>query len=125
MYRILALSQDKDLYAGIKDFSEGISKVEIKIFSNSIDLLEKFSSLHTELVILDIDLINEQVLQLINILQAIKRNVSIILILSLDKMPICSTAFAMGVASYLIKPVSTQNVSDLIASAIGKKMNRT
>jgi len=123
MYRILALSHDQDLYAGVKDFSEGSSEIEIKTFNNSIDFLENFSSLHTELVILDIDLLNEQVLQLINILQSIKRNARIILILSQDKMSVCSAAFSLGVASYLIKPVSTRNVYDVIVSAIEKKTN--
>lgn len=124
MYRILALSQDKDLYAGVRDFLGDSSDIEIKIFTNNLDFLEKFSSLHTELVILDIDLLNEQVLKLINILQSIKRNSQIILILSKDKMAICSTAFSLGVVSYLIKPVSTKNVYDVISTALQKQINR-
>jgi len=124
MYRILALSQDKDLYAGVRDFLGDSSDIEIKTFTNSLDFLEKFSSLHTELVILDIDLLNEQVLKLINILQSIKRNSQVILILSKDKMGICSAAFSLGVVSYLIKPVSTKNVYDVISTTLQKQINR-
>lgn len=118
MYRILALSQDKDLYAGVKDFLESSKDIEIKTFVNSLDFLEKYASTHTDMVILDIDLLNEQVLKLISILQSIKRNAHILLILSKDKMSICSAAFSRGVISYLIKPVSTRNVYDMISTTL-------
>lgn len=123
MYRVLALSQDKDLYAGVRDFLGDSSDIEIKTFTNSLDFLEKFSSLHTELVILDIDLLSEKVLKLINILQSIKRNSQIILVLSKDKMGICSAAFSLGIVSYLVKPVSTRNMYDVISTALQKQSN--
>jgi DNA-binding NtrC family response regulator len=121
MYRILALSQDKDLYAGVRDFLESSKDIEIKTFVNNLDFLEKYASVHTDMVILDIDLLNEQVLKLINILQSIKRNSQILLILSKDKMSICSAAFSRGVISYLIKPVSTRNVYDMISTHLRMK----
>jgi len=75
------------------------------------------------LVILDIDLLSEQVLKLINILQSIKRNSQIILVLSKDKMAICSAAFSLGIVSYLVKPVSTRNMYDVISTALQKQSN--
>jgi response regulator of citrate/malate metabolism len=77
-------------------------------------------SLHSELVILDLDLLGEQVTHLMNVLRNIKKNVQFILILSTDKMPICPEAISLGVISYILKPCSAKNLGNLIQSTLNK-----
>ncbi len=118
MERILALTNEKELFSGIQEKIQDRTEIDIKTCIDNLNLIEKFVSQHTELVILDIDLLKDRVIKLINILRAINKNLKIILILSNDKMSICSTVLSLGVVSYLIKPVSIDNLSKIISATL-------
>ena len=118
MERILALTTEKDLFTGIQEKIQDNADIDIKTCIDNLNLIEKFVSQHTELVILDIDLLKEKVIKLINILRSINKNLKIILILSNDKMSICSGALSLGVVSYLIKPISINNLAKIISATL-------
>lgn len=122
MERVLALTTEKELFEQIQERFEEQTAIDIKTYIDNLNLIEKFISQHTELVVLDIDLLNETVIRLINILRTINKNLKIILILSSDKMPICSQALSLGVVSYLIKPVSIENLSRIISATLRIKL---
>ncbi len=118
MYRVLVLSEEKVLFEKIVNMIGQQEEIEISTCPDSLDLLEKFFSLYTELVVLDLDLLNNQIMKLINILHSFKKNLKIILILSEEKMSICPSVCSLGVVSYLIKPFSLKNAADIISSAL-------
>jgi len=118
MERILALTNEKDLFYGIQEKIKDKTNIDIKTCIDNLNLIEKFVSQHTELVILDIDLLNDRVIKLINILRSINKSLKIILILSNDKMSICSHALSLGVVSYLIKPISIDNLTKIITATL-------
>ena len=121
MKRIMALSEEKKMFDNVLLKIKKDNYLELKIFSDSLNLIDDFVTHHTELVILDLDLLNEKIIKLINTLKTIKKNVQIILILSKDKMPICTKALSLGVLTYFLKPISPTNMSNLILSALKTK----
>jgi len=122
MDRILALTNEKELFSEIQEKIQDRTEIDIITCMDNLNLIEKFVSQHTELVILDIDLLNEKVIKLINILRAINKNLKIILMLSNDKMSICSLALSLGVVSYLVKPVSNDNLTKIISATLKIKI---
>lgn len=121
MDRILVLTTEIDLFAKIQKKIEEGNEIQITTCNDSLNLMEKFVSQHTELVILDIDMLKERVVKLINILRTMRKNLQIILILSQDNMSICSDALSLGVVSYLIKPLSTDNLHKIISATLRVK----
>lgn len=121
MDRILVLSTEIDLFKKIQKRFEEVSEIQITTCDDSLNLMEKFVSQHAELVVLDIDMLKEGVVKLINILRTMKKNLQIILMLSQTNMSICSEALSLGVVSYLIKPVSTDNLHKIITATLRVK----
>lgn len=118
MNRILALSKEKKLFSEIQTGLNKNIPLELITFPDTLNLIEKYVSIHIQLVILDIDLLNGQLVKLINILRSINKNVKIILISSKDKLPVCSKALSLGILSYLLKPVSVTSLTNLILSSM-------
>lgn len=118
MDNILVLTNETDLFVKIQKKVEEVNEVQITTCDDNLNLVEKFISQHTELVILDIDILKERVVKLINILRTMKKNLQIILILSPENMSICSNALSLGVVSYLIKPVSMDNLHKIITATL-------
>lgn len=121
MYRALALTEEESLLAGVQKMTASGKKFEVKTFTDPLLFLENFLSLHSETVILDIDLLDEQVIRLIHIIRLISKSTPVILILSKEKMPICLTVFSLGIVSYLIKPLSAEALYDYISSTLKLK----
>ena len=121
MDRILILSTEIDLFEKIQEKFEEADEMQITACDDSLNLMEKFVSQHAELVVLDIDMLKEGVVKLINILRTMKKNLQIILMLSQANMAICSEALSLGVVSYLIKPVSTDNLYKIITATLKAK----
>lgn len=118
MYRALALTEEESLLDEVQKMTTSSKKFEVKTFTDSLLFLENFLSLHSETVILDIDLLGEQVIRLIHIIRLISKSTPVILILSKEKMPICLTVFSLGIVSYLIKPLSAEALFDYISSTL-------
>jgi response regulator of citrate/malate metabolism len=122
MERVLVLTEDEQLFFKLKKkFREG-PEIQIVTCTDSLNLIENYTSQHSELVILDIDMIKTGVGKLINILRSIKKNVQFILILSKENMSICSDVLSLGVVSYLIKPVSIDNLGKIVLATLKIKI---
>jgi response regulator of citrate/malate metabolism len=118
MHQVLALTDEKELMIQIEDSINSHSSIQILVSSDYLDLVENYQRRHALLVILDVDLLNGRVLQLINVLRAMKKDCRILLMLSPDKMSLCSRAVSQGMVSYLIKPICIQNARNIICSAL-------
>lgn len=116
--RILALTDEDHLIADLEDRINQSSPAEIIVTTSYLDLIEHYSRRHARLLILDADLLDEKMIQLIRIVRSIKKNSSILLLLSREKIPLCSEALSLGVVSYLIKPISVTNAADIICSSL-------
>ena len=93
-------------------------KIEIKTMSDPLVFLEVFLSLHCQIVVLDIDVLKDKTGSMINIIQLMNKDIPLIVILSKDMMPVCLSVFSKGISTYLIKPISPENLKALIESTI-------
>lgn len=117
-YRILALLDDVDLVSQIEERINRLSSIKIITSSDSLDLIEQYSCRHTRLVILDADLLNERVIQLVKVVRSIEKNSRILLLLSQEKIHLCSKVLSLGMVSYLIKPISPVSAANIICSSL-------
>lgn len=85
---------------------------------DTIDFIEKVSSIFPQLVVIDVDLIKGQLHKILNILQAINANAKIILALSPDNLDYCHQIPRLGGINFLIKPFSSENVIQLTQSLL-------
>ncbi|MGD9898061.1 MAG: hypothetical protein AB7T22_02940 [Calditrichaceae bacterium] len=106
MKRLLVLSSEHGLVEDFQSTLDGLCKIEVTCYQSCCELMEGFLTLHTDMIMLDIDLLKERVTHLINVLKLIKNSIVIILILSEEHISICKQALPLGIHSYLIKPVS-------------------
>lgn len=117
MNRVLAFTNEQKLISDINDEFKNI-EIECILLSEIIDLFENFVRCHSQLVILDLDLIEGHTIQLVNTLRAINKDSKFLLILSPDKMEECSQALPHGMVAYLTKPIAPMNASKLISSVL-------
>lgn len=123
MNRILVLTTDQDLFSVVEDSLNKLEKVEIKTFDHSLELLNHYLSHYASLIILDIDLLKHETFQMIQVLRSIHAQTRIVLFLSPENMPICSSALSMGVLCYQIKPISQEKLVEIIASLLQITVN--
>lgn len=116
MNKILALTEDEKPFEALKKMVSG--SIEIKTMSDPLIFLEVFLSLHCQIVVLDIDVLKDKTGSMINILHLMNKDIPLIIILSKEKMPVCLSVFSKGISTYLIKPVSPENLKALIESTI-------
>ncbi len=114
MKRLLVLSTESGLVEDFQSILNGVSKIEVTCYQSCCELMEGFLTLHTDMVLLDIDLLKERVTHLINVLKLIKSSVVLILILSEEHISICKQALPLGIHSYLIKPVSGKELFRIV-----------
>lgn len=118
MNRVLALSNEKKMFTDFRKRMGGKINLKLAVYSDALALIENFASFHTQLVILDLDLLDRRILKLIKVLRNIQKDVKIIAILSKEKLPVCPEVLSMGIVSYIIKPISLKILSDLIISIL-------
>lgn len=118
MKRVLVLSLEKQFFDTVQNQLSQFAPVEIKTFSNCLDLMDQFLSRYACLVILDIDLVQKNIIKLIRILRAMHREAKIILLLSRENMSFCSAALSLGVTSYQIKPVSMKSTCEIVGTTL-------
>ncbi len=123
MNRILVLTADEDLFSVVEDSLNNLEKVEIQTFENSLELVNHYLSHYASLIILDIDLLKHEIFQMIQVLRSIHVQTKIVLFLSPENMPLCSSALSMGVLSYQIKPISEVKLAEIIASILQIPVN--
>lgn len=120
---VLVLTEETGLFGEVKEMMQQYKAFDMRIYGNHLDLLDSFSTLHPEMIILDIDMVNEQVFKLINVLKSLQKSLNILLIGSTDKIALISNAFAAGVNSYLVKPLSADNVCDFLIASLKLQKN--
>lgn len=118
MNRVFALTNENRIFSEVKIAINEIENIEILTFSNPLNLIDKYVNCHSELIILDHDLLNGEITRLMKILRAIKKNPKIILILKENKINECAKAISMGVVSYILKPVSEIELTKLVISTV-------
>ncbi len=118
MNRILTLSSDIQYFSEVKNSLKNKNELEISIFTNSLDMVENLLVRYSDLVILDVDLLGNQVSNMIQVIHSIHRNTKIVLFLSPDKMDLCTTALSFGVISHQVKPVSLDTACEIIRSIL-------
>ncbi len=118
MHRVTVLTQDKDFYLKVKEHLKDSLTIELHTFDHSLELVNYFLTNYSQLVILDIDIIKEEIIYLIEIIRTIHKDTKILLLLSPENMPLCSSALSIGVSSYQLKPLSVKNVLELITTLL-------
>ncbi len=118
MNKVLVLSQDKTLFQQVE--GEIVSKDSIRLytFANSLDLIKYYLANYASLILLDADIVKSDVLKLIEIIHNINHEAKLILLVSPENISLCSSALSLGILSYQVKPVSTENMVDLIYSVL-------
>lgn len=118
MNKVLVLSQDKTLFQRVE--GEIVSKDSIRLytFTNSLDLIKYYLANYASLILLDADIVKRDVLKLIEIIHNINQDAKLILLVSPENMSICSSALSLGILSYQVKPVSPENMVELIFSVL-------
>ena len=109
----------------IRNHLKNKGRFEVKFYTNTFDFLEHFLEWYPQVVIMDVDLIQSNTLKLIRILQKLKKDLKIFLIVSSRNMKVCSQALSMGIITYLLKPISTKNICSLIHSTLKTPYNKT
>lgn len=92
--------------------------MEISIFTNSLDMVENLLVRYSDLAILDVDLLGNQVSNMIHVIHSIHRSTKIVLFLSADKMDLCTAALSLGIISHQVKPVSVDTTCEIIGSIL-------
>jgi DNA-binding NtrC family response regulator len=118
MNKVLVLSQDKTLFQRVE--GEIVSKDSIRLytFTNSLDLIKYYLANYASLILLDADIVKSDILKLIEIIHNINQEAKLILLISPENMSICSSALSLGILSYQVKPVSPENMVELIFSVL-------
>lgn len=114
----MVLSAETEWFEQISRNLDEEEQWEILMHSNVLEFLEHFLSRFPALVILDIDLLGKEINRVIKILRSLKKDLKIMLILSSEKVAICSQALSLGVLTYLLKPISPANASNIIKSTL-------
>lgn len=118
MIRVIAFTKETKLFSDINKECKKQSEIECTLLSDLLDLFENFVKWHTQLVILDLDIIEGRTIQLVQVLRVINKNCKFLLILSPDKMEECSKALPHGMVAYFTKPISPLNISKFVQSVL-------
>jgi DNA-binding NtrC family response regulator len=118
MYKLLVLSEEENLFSEVEENVQHNDSLEVRTFRHSLEMINYFLSHYASLIILDVDLLKSELLEMIQVLKSIHGEVRIILFLSPENMPLCSSAISLGILSYQIKPVSPETVMDIISSVL-------
>ncbi len=115
MNRIFALTAETAVFEEVEMAQEDI---EVRTFDEPLAFLEAFLTLHSQIAVLDIDLLQAKSEPMIHIIRHINKKTPLVVILSKENMPICLSVFSLGIVSYLIKPLSPENLGTLLRSMI-------
>jgi len=118
MNKVLVLSQDKALFQRVEGDIVSKDSIRLYTFSNSLDLIKYYLTNYASLILLDADIVRNDVLKLIEILHNINQEAKLIILVSPENMALCSSALSLGILSYQVKPVSPENMVDLIFSVL-------
>lgn len=122
MYNVLILTNDANFYKEVEKKISGINRIKFHTFDHGLELINFFLTNYAQLVILDIDVLQNEILEMIQVLRTIHKETKILLLLSPVNMPLCSNALTLGISSYQIKPISQENVIELITTLLNTSL---
>ncbi len=125
--QILAITKDVILLSSL--CHQSITELgELRLYEGSYDPLEIISSVHSlspALLILDDDLLKPNSAKIIKSIKQIFENVLIIFLTSDNSVDLGRVISPIGVYFYGIKPISTDELIDLIKSVFTKNNSKT
>jgi len=125
--QILLITEDSLLLSSISDFN--ITELgEIKLYEKSYDPLEVISSVHSispTLLILDDDILKPNSAKILKSIKQISKNVEIIFLTSDNSVDLGREISPIGVYFYGIKPISKDEILNLIKSVSTKNNSIT
>ncbi len=125
--QILLITEDSLLLSSISDLN--ITELgEIKLHERSYDPLEVISSVHSispTLLILDDDILKPNSAKILKSIKQISKNVEIIFLTSDNSVDLGREISPIGVYFYGIKPISKDEILDLIKSVYTKNKSIT
>lgn len=130
MYKLLIADDEPLIRRGIKKLID-LTKYEIKNIYEAIDgqeCLEIFSNHLPDIVLLDINMPKIDGLSLAEKIKNIKPDVKIVIITGYNYFEYAQKAIKIGVNDYLLKPVSKDDIAEIILKLISslkeEKINR-
>jgi len=125
--QILVISKDSFLFNSLSDLN-GSASYNIILYENSKEPLEVISSVHAispQLLILDDDMLKPNSAKIIRSIKQISKNVTIIFLTTNDCLDLGRDVSPSGIYYYGIKPLTKNEILDLINSAISKNKSIT
>ena len=120
--QILAITQDKSLSQIFSEDSIS-STAEFKIFDRTTDPLEVISMVHSispNMLILDDDMLKPNSFRILKSIKQIRENEVIVFLTSDNGLDLGREISPLGVFYYGIKPITKEEISDLIKSVSTK-----
>lgn len=109
MNRVFVLTEERDAFTPVQIELRADAEADLTVFSDCLDLIEQYLARFAPLIVLDVDFLGEQTFQLIRIFHLLNRPTQIVLVVSKDKLDICTSALSLGAVSYQLKPILTRN----------------
>jgi DNA-binding NtrC family response regulator len=125
MQQVFVLTHQRTFFARVEKQLQKDEPINIQLFEQSLKLINTYLKHFAQLVILDIDVIKEDIFELIQILRSIHREAKVVLYLSAENMPICSSVLSMGITSYQLKPISVRSTAKIINSVLQTQVTHT
>lgn len=122
MYTLLVVDDEPILIRGIRSFVdfEALSITEVLEATNGEEALELFKSHRPDVVLADINMPKMNGLDFASAAKALKPNVKIAMITGYDYFDYAVAALKTGVDDYVLKPVSKNDIQELLQKLIGK-----
>ena len=112
--KILVIDDDQDILDSIYDVLTLDNKYQVYTAANTSQALIEFNKNSPDIAIIDIKIGNENGLDLLPILKNINPNVSCIMLTAYRNVDYAINAIENNVDSFLLKPVNTEKLLDLL-----------
>lgn len=122
MYTLLVVDDEPILIRGIRSFVDfdALSITEVLEAANGEEALELFKTHRPDIILADINMPKMNGLVFASAAKALKPNVKIAMITGYDYFDYAVAALKTGVDDYVLKPVSKNDIQELLQKLIGK-----
>lgn len=122
MYTLLVVDDEPILIRGIRSFVDfdALSITEVLEAANGEEALELFKTHRPDIILADINMPKMNGLDFASAAKALKPNVKIAMITGYDYFDYAVAALKTGVDDYVLKPVSKNDIQELLQKLIGK-----
>jgi len=122
MYKLLIVDDEPIIRQGIQKFVnfEELSITEVYEASNGNEALKQFDKYTPDIVLLDINMPKLNGLEFARKIKYINENVLIAVITGYDYYEYAVTALKIGIDDYILKPVSKNDIQELLSKLVDK-----